>query len=50
MCAIKRSSPKAGVGQILELSLEYFSNYVYIILLWEQWDTLILHHNVIKWT
>ena len=28
MCAIERSNPKAGVGQILKLCLEYFSSYV----------------------
>ena len=27
MCAIERSNPKAGVGQILKLYLEYFSSY-----------------------
>ena len=27
-CVIERSNPKAGVGQILELYLEYFSSYV----------------------
>ena len=29
MCAIERSNPKAGVGQILKLYLEYFSSYVH---------------------
>ena len=29
MCAIERSNPKAGVGQILELYLEHFSSYVH---------------------
>ena len=29
VCAIERSNPKAGVGQILKLYLEYFSSYVY---------------------
>ena len=29
VCAIERSNPKAGVGQILELYLEYFGSYVY---------------------
>ena len=28
MCAIKRSNPKVGVGQILKLYVEYFSSYV----------------------
>ena len=28
MCAIERSNPKTGVGQILKLYLEYFSSYV----------------------
>ena len=27
--AIERSNPKAGVGQILKLYLEYFCNYVH---------------------
>ena len=27
VCAIERSNPKAGVGQILELYLEYFSSF-----------------------
>ena len=27
VCAIERSNPKAGVGQILKLYLEYFSSY-----------------------
>ena len=37
MCAIERSNPKAGVGQILKLyleyfylCLEYFSSYVHV--------------------
>ena len=29
MCAIERSNPKAGVGQIVKLYLEYFSSYVH---------------------
>ena len=29
MCAIERSNPKAGVGQILKLYLEYFCSYVH---------------------
>ena len=29
VCVIERSNPKAGVGQILELYLEYFSSYVH---------------------
>ena len=30
VCAIeRRSNPKAGVGQILELYFEYFSSYVH---------------------
>ena len=29
MCAIERSNPKAGVGQISKLYLEYFSSYVH---------------------
>ena len=29
VCVIERSDPKAGVGQILELYLEYFSSYVH---------------------
>ena len=29
VCAIERSNPKAGVGQIFKLYLEYFSNYVH---------------------
>ena len=29
MCAIEMSNPKAGVGQILKLYLEYFSSYVH---------------------
>ena len=29
-CATERSNPKAGVGQILKLYLEYFSNYVHL--------------------
>ena len=29
VCAIKNSNPKAGVGQILKLYLEYFSSYVH---------------------
>ena len=29
MCVIEWSNPKAGVGQILELYLEYFSSYVH---------------------
>ena len=29
VCVIERSNPKAGVGQILELSLEYFSSYLH---------------------
>ena len=29
VCAIERSNPKAGVGQILKLYLEYFSSYVH---------------------
>ena len=29
MCAIERSNPKAGVGKILKLYLEYFSSYVH---------------------
>ena len=28
-CAIERSNPKAGVGQILKLYLEYFCSYVH---------------------
>ena len=27
VCAIERSNPKAGVGQILKLYPEYFSSY-----------------------
>ena len=27
MCAIERSNPEAGVGQILKLYLKYFSSY-----------------------
>ena len=33
MCAIERSNPKAGVGQILKLYLEYFSSYVCLFVL-----------------
>ena len=29
LCATERSNPKAGVGQILKLYLEYFSSYVH---------------------
>ena len=29
VCAIKRSNPKAGMGQILKLYLEYFSSFVH---------------------
>ena len=29
MCIIETSNPKAGVGQILKLYLEYFSSYVH---------------------
>ena len=29
VCAIERSNPKAGVGQISKLYLEYFSSYVH---------------------
>ena len=29
VCAIERSNPKAGVGQILKLYLEYFSSYAH---------------------
>ena len=29
MCAIERSNPEAGVGQILKLYLEYFSSDVH---------------------
>ena len=29
VCAIERSNPKAGVGQMLKLYLEYFSSYVH---------------------
>ena len=29
VCVIEKSNPKAGVGQILELYLEYFSSYVH---------------------
>ena len=29
VCVIERSNHKAGVGQILELCLEYFSSYVH---------------------
>ena len=29
VCAIERSNPKTGVGQILKLFLEYFSSYVH---------------------
>ena len=29
MCVIESSNPKAGVGQILEFYLEYFSSYVH---------------------
>ena len=27
VCAIERSNPKAGVGQVLKLYLKYFSSY-----------------------
>ena len=30
MCAIERSNPKADVGQILKLYLEYFSSYKHL--------------------
>ena len=29
VCAIERSYPNVGVGQILELCFEYFSSYVH---------------------
>ena len=29
VCAIERSYPKVGVGQILKRYLEYFSSYVH---------------------
>ena len=29
MCAIERSYPKVGVGQILKWYLEYFSRYIH---------------------
>ena len=29
VCAIERSNPKASVGQILKLYLEYYSSYVH---------------------
>ena len=32
MCAIKRSYPKVGVGQIVKQYLEYFSSYTVIFL------------------
>ena len=29
MCALERSNPNAGVGQILKLYLDYFCSYVH---------------------